>query len=99
MIARMWRARTASAEATARYQQVFETEVAADLRAVEGFRGAYLLARSGTEIRTLTLFASMAAVRRFAGPAYERERVTPDARATLVDSDPLIRHFEVLHRS
>ena len=49
-----------------------------------------------TAIRTITLFESIAAVRRFAGDDYQRERVTPLARATLLTSDPAIAHYEVL---
>lgn len=66
MIAREWQARTAGPEATERYRRVFETEVLDELRAVPGFRGAYLLARSPggpAEIRTLTLFDGHDAVR------------------------------------
>ena len=44
----------------------------------------------------MTLFESLEAVRRFTGTDHERERVTPAARATLLDSDPMIRHFDVL---
>jgi hypothetical protein len=35
-------------------------------------------------------------VREFAGERYERERVTPQARAALLSSDPAIQHFDVL---
>jgi hypothetical protein len=92
VIARMWQARTADPES---YRRVFETEVLAELRDVAGFEGAYLLGRE-QEIRTVTLFASLTAVRGFAGPDHEREHVSPAARATLIESDPAIRHFEVL---
>ena len=47
-------------------------------------------------IKTLTLFESLEAARCFAGEDYERERVTPLARAALLDSDPAIQHFDVL---
>jgi heme-degrading monooxygenase HmoA len=99
MIARIWTARTSSLQATQRYHHVFETEVLEHLGVVAGFRGAYLLARpdrGAMAIRTLTLFESLEAVRRFAGEDYERERVTRQARATLLDSDPAIQHFDVL---
>jgi hypothetical protein len=78
---------------------VFETEVLERLSQVAGFRGAYLLGRQDRgfmALRTLTLFESLEAVREFAGDRYERERVTPQARAALLDSDPAIRHFDVL---
>ncbi|HEX3489695.1 MAG TPA: hypothetical protein VHU92_10130 [Streptosporangiaceae bacterium] len=107
MIARIWDARTNGPRDTQRYRQVFDTEVLDHLSGVAGFRGAYLLASDDhqdqdhghhgvTAIRTITLFESMAAVRRFAGDDYQRERVTPQARATLLTSDPAIAHYEVL---
>ncbi|MFB9839338.1 hypothetical protein [Actinoallomurus acaciae] len=98
MIARIWQARTGGPEDAERYREVFTTEVLGHLRGLEGFRGAYLLAREqagAVEIRTLTLFDSIDAVRRFAGHDHERERVTPAARAALLDSDPVIRHYDV----
>jgi heme-degrading monooxygenase HmoA len=107
MIARIWDAQTSGPDDTQRYQQVFDTEVLDHLSGMAGFRGAYLLARDAqadhdhddhdvTAIRTITLFESLAAVRRFAGDEYQRERVTPQARATLLSSDPAIAHYEVL---
>lgn len=99
MIARVWRARTSGPATTREYRHVFETEVVGQLGGIDGFRGAYLLAYQGrepVEIRTLTLFESLAAVVRFAGKRHDRERVTPAARAALLDSDPAIRHYDVL---
>jgi heme-degrading monooxygenase HmoA len=99
MIARIWDAWTASQHATDQYRGVFETEVMEHLSEVAGFRGAYLLGRQDRgfmAIRALTLFESLAAVREFAGERYERERVTPQARAALLSSDPAIQHFDVL---
>lgn len=110
MIARIWDAQTSGPDDTQRYRQAFDTEVLDHLSGVAGFRGAYLLARDDldrddldrhhdhgvTAIRTITLFESLAAVRRFAGDDYQRERVTPQARATLLTSDPAIAHYEVL---
>lgn len=99
MIARVWRARTGGPGHTADYRRVFEGEVLGHLRGVAGFHGAYLLARQGPgsmEIATLTLFDSLDAVRRFAGEDPERAQVTPAARATLLDADPVVRHFDVL---
>ena len=104
MIARIWNARTSGPHDTQRYQQVFDTEVLSQLSGVAGFRGAYLLAREddgAVAIRTITVFESLVAVRRFAGQDYQREHVTPRARATLLGSDPAITHFEALsvHRT
>ncbi|MEV6040358.1 hypothetical protein AB0L65_55260 [Nonomuraea sp. NPDC052116] len=99
MIARVWRARTTGTAATGRYQQVFESEVIHDLRGLPGFRGACLLARHDVEtmeLTTITLFDSLDTVRMFAGADHTHERVTPSARATLLDSDPRVLHFDVL---
>jgi hypothetical protein len=99
MIARIWNARTSSLLDAERYQHVFETEVLDHLSGLAGFRGAYLLGRQdegSVAIRTLTLFDSLGAVRAFAGDGYDRERVTQQARAHLLDSDPVIQHFDVL---
>lgn len=99
MIARIWDARTASQEGTDQYRAVFETEVLEHLSGVAGFCGAYLLGRQDggvMAIRTLTLFDSLPSVREFAGERFERERVTPLARAALLSSDPAIQHFDVL---
>ena len=96
MIAREWRARAA---APGPYHEVFTGQVASELTAVPGFRGAYLLARPDgpeTVLRTLTLFDALDDVRAFAGPAYEREHVTSAARAVILGSDPVIRHYDVL---
>ncbi|GAB3969126.1 hypothetical protein GCM10029978_039850 [Actinoallomurus acanthiterrae] len=99
MIARVWQARTSGPQTTEKYRQVFDADVLANLRGIDGFHGAYLLARQvhgSVGIKTLTLFESIDAIKRFAGDDHEREHVTPAARATLLDSDPAIRHFDVL---
>jgi heme-degrading monooxygenase HmoA len=99
MIARVWQARTADRQATRQYQHVFDGDVLGELQHTPGFHGALLLAHPGeaaTRIRTLTLFESMDDVRRFAGRDSDREHVTPAARAALLDSDPVVRHFDVL---
>lgn len=99
MIARVWHARTSGRQATEAYHQVFETEVLPGLRGIDGFHGAYLLARQdggSVRITTLTLFASLDTIRHFAGDDHEREHVTPAARATLLGSDPVVRHLDVL---
>jgi heme-degrading monooxygenase HmoA len=51
------------------------------------------------EFVVLTLWESMDAVRKFAGPKPEKAVVEPDARAALTDFDELVAHFEVVHRS
>lgn len=101
MILRMWRARS-SAEKAGEYVQHATKKVLPALRAIEGHRGAYLLRRTvdgAVELVVLTLWESMAAVRRFAGAEPEKAVVEPEARAILSGFDEFVTHFEVVHRA
>jgi heme-degrading monooxygenase HmoA len=98
MIIRTWSARTADGLRADAYEDVFRTHVLAELADLEGFRGAHLLRRPhgpGAELMTLTLFDSMAAVRRFAGADHERANLSALARTVLDDPDERVRHFTV----
>jgi heme-degrading monooxygenase HmoA len=72
------------------------------IQSIPGHRGAYLLRRSvgnGIEFLVLTLWASMDAVRRFAGPEPEKAVVEPAARAALSDFEETVTHYEVVART
>jgi heme-degrading monooxygenase HmoA len=97
MIMRIWSARTSSDPRA--YEQEFDSHVLDALGGLDGFRGAYLLRRShatGTEFVTLTLFDSLADVRRFAGHDVDAANVSPAARAVLDDVDERVRHYTVV---
>jgi uncharacterized protein len=99
MILRLWKARS-TVEKAGEYVQHATTKVFPALSAIEGHRGAYLLRRTldgATEFVVLTLWQSMAAVRRFAGDAPEKAVVEPPARAILASLDDSVTHFEILH--
>jgi heme-degrading monooxygenase HmoA len=94
MIIRIWSART-SGDPYA-YEHEFRTHVLEALGGLDGFHGAYLLRRAtatSTEYVTLTLFDSLADVRRFAGPDVDAANVSPAARAVLDDVDERVRHY------
>jgi heme-degrading monooxygenase HmoA len=98
MIARIWRGWAPRATA-ADYQRHYETEVDDHLRAVSGFRGARLLRRDdGQEVMftSITYFASMDAVRAFAGDDYERAVVEDAARRALSRWDDRVVHHDVV---
>jgi len=98
MIARTWRGWAAPATADD-YRRHFESEVAAHLRNVPGFRGARLLALTdGDEVMftTLTFFDDMAAVRGFAGERPELPVLEDEARRVLTHWDDRVNHHEVL---
>ena len=99
MILRLWKARATVQKASA-YVQYATTKVFPELLAIEGHRGAYLLRRTldgATEFVVLTLWQSMAAVRRFAGDNPEKAVVDPPAREVLASLDDSVTHFEVVY--
>jgi heme-degrading monooxygenase HmoA len=97
MIARHWRGWT-SAEDADPYEWLLREKVLPKLRALEGYRGGYILRRaSGGEVEfvVINLFDSLDAVRAFAGPEYEAAVLEPEARRLLSKAEPTAAHFEV----
>lgn len=99
MIVRMWRASSTVAKADD-YVRHATNKVFPSLRSIKGHRGAYLLRRTfgdTVEIVVLTLWDSMEAVRKFAGPDAERAVVEPEAQAALTTFDDWVTHFDIVH--
>ena len=98
MIARHWRGWTTPANADA-YAAYYQNDVLPHLRQIVGFCGAHLFRRpAGAEVEFLsvTRFASLAAVRAFAGgDAYETAVVTPHAQQLLTRFDSQCLHYEI----
>ena len=97
MIARIWHGWTKPENADA-YDNLLRDEMFPSIREVEGSKGAYLLRRSGAsevEFVTITLFASIDAVRRFAGENYESAVLHPKAHTLLSRYDAKSEHYEV----
>ena len=100
MILRLWRAR-ADRDREAAYPEHFRRHVAPELRRIAGFLGADLASREvdgGVEFTVCTRWASMDAVRRFAGADPERAVVEPGAVAVLRAYDDHVTHHVVLER-
>jgi heme-degrading monooxygenase HmoA len=98
VILRVWRARAEPGRRDA-YPEFFRRSVAPELRAVPGFLGATLAAREvdGTvEFTVITRWASLEAIRGFAGHAIDRAVVEPGAVATLRDHDQTVAHLTVI---
>ena len=101
MIARSWRA-TTTPEGARSYQEHFRTTLLPELRAVPGFRLAYLMRRDegdddreGTvQIHVLTFWESMAAITGFAGNTPRAAVVDAAAQAILLDFDQTVDHYE-----
>jgi heme-degrading monooxygenase HmoA len=98
MIARIWHGWTIPDNAAA-YETLLRTKILPGIHRVPGHEGAYLLRRdAGDEVEfvTLTLFASMVAVRAFAGEDSEVAVVPPEARKLLSHFDQRSVHYEVV---
>jgi heme-degrading monooxygenase HmoA len=94
----MWKARSTAKRAAAYIEHVTK-KVFPKVRAIEGHRGEYLLRREvedGVELLVLTLWDSMEAIRRFAGPEPNKAVVEPEGRAVLTSFDECVTHFDVV---
>jgi mannose-6-phosphate isomerase-like protein (cupin superfamily) len=98
MIARRWTARAEGSEQADAYVAHFEHTVRPHLESTEGFLGATIeLIRDddGSEIVVVTRWASMDAIRAFAGEDIDLAVVEPEARAVLAQFDTRVRHIEL----
>lgn len=98
MILRMWKGQTTPPNA-GKYVEHLGKRVVPELRAISGYRGAYLLRRTvngAVEFVVLTLWDSIAAIRTFAGAETEKAVVAPEAQALLSSFDDFVSHFEVV---
>jgi hypothetical protein len=97
MIARHWRGWTEIQNADA-YEAFLKSKVLPGLKAIEGYRGGYLLRADGpheVEFVVVNLFDSIEAVKRFAGPDYAVAVFEPEAKKLLARIEPLAVHYEV----
>jgi heme-degrading monooxygenase HmoA len=97
MIARHWRGWT-KAENADRYEAFLKQNVIPGLRAIDGYRGGYVLRREAgqeTEFVVINLFDSLEAVKRFAGDDYAVAVFEPEAKRLLSRIDPFAAHYEV----
>lgn len=97
MIARLWSARTSTAQST-RYMEHFWQTVVPALRKFDGYLSASILVRShkdSVEILVVTVWQSFQAIDAFAGPDRDAAVVASEAASLLVDYDRRVRHYEV----
>ena len=98
MIARIWRGRATTANAT-HYRRHATERVFPSLEQLHGYQGACLLAReTGGEVEflALTLWDNIEVIKGFAGDDPEMAVVEPEARAELSSFDDFARHYEVV---
>jgi heme-degrading monooxygenase HmoA len=102
MISRIWHGWTSPANADA-YERLLRSAIFGGIaaRGIAGFQGIDLLRQdhgATVEFVTIMWFASLDAVRAFAGADYEVAVVPPAARALLEHFDARSAHYEVRER-
>jgi len=98
MIARTWHGVTPLAKADEYLGYLHRTGIPG-LRATEGNQGVYVLRRlDGDQAHFLliSLWDSMASIRRFAGPDAEKARYYPEDTDYLLELEPNVTHYEVM---
>ena len=98
MISRHWRglAKKGSAQA---YIEHLQTETFPAIRKLAGFEGASILKRQlpeGVEFLVITQWASLDAIRAFAGEHVEEAVVPEEVQAMMLEYDRSARHYEVV---
>ncbi len=99
MVMREWRGRV-PAEKAAEYLEFLNTSGFKDYAATPGNLAVYGFQRteSGiTEIVLVTLWESVEAIKHFAGEDYERAHYYPEDKDFLLEFEPFVRHYEVVH--
>ncbi len=97
MIARHWRGWTSVQDANA-YESLLKNKVLPELRNIDGYKGGYILRLDGsaeTEFVVVSLFESLEAVKRFAGPDYTTPVFEPEAKKLLSRIEPIANHYDV----
>jgi heme-degrading monooxygenase HmoA len=97
MIARHWRGWTKPRDADA-YEELLIRTVLPGLSHIDGYRGGYVLRSDGpeeSEFVVINFFASLDAVRGFAGADYATPVFEPQAKKLLSRFEPIAMHYAV----
>lgn len=100
MISRHWHGIVKTDQADA-YVVYLLSETFPGLRQIQGFLGAEILKREvpeGIEFLIVTRWASIDAVRAFAGEDPGDAVVSPKAQAMMVDYDRVVQHYHVVSK-
>jgi heme-degrading monooxygenase HmoA len=100
MISRLWHGWTTRANADA-YEKLLREQVLPGIRRVRGFEGAQVLRREDKDTKEMefivtTRFASLDAVKEFAGDDYEVAVILPEAHRLLSRFDARSAHYETV---
>ncbi len=98
MIARIWHGVTRASDADAYLDYLEESGIPA-YRSTDGNRGVFVLRRTEADrahFMLMSLWESFDAIRRFAGPDFERAVYYPRDKEFLLEFQPTVAHYEVL---
>ena len=101
MILRIWRGRTPADKAD-EYVEYINRTGTAEVGAADGNRGIRVvrnIENGEAEFLFISLWDSIDAIKKFAGEEYETPVYYPDDGKFLLEFEPRVRHFEVLHES
>jgi heme-degrading monooxygenase HmoA len=101
MVVRMWHGRVPTAKALP-YREFLNARAIPDYRSVAGNISVHILERQEgavTHFMTLTLWASMAAIRGFAGDDVQVAKYYPEDRDFLLEYEPTVVHYEVVGKA
>ena len=97
MIARIWHGVTPSSKVDQYLAYLNKTGIP-DYRATEGNQGVYVLRKIEADrahFLLLTLWESLDAIKRFAGPDFEKARYYPEDDEYLLEREATVDHYEV----
>lgn len=97
MIARLWHGRVPAGKA-ADYRAFLNARAIPDYRSVAGNVSVHVLERQEGDVAhfmTLTFWASLDAIRSFAGADIEKAKYYPEDAGFLLEYEPTVVHYEV----
>ena len=100
MIARFWRGVTPKSKSDDYFTYLQETGLK-DYRETRGNRGVYVFRRIEGDhavFLLLTLWDSYEAIKKFAGPDYEKAVYYPEDSTFQLELEPNVTHYEVLEQ-
>jgi heme-degrading monooxygenase HmoA len=98
MIARFWRGVTPKPKAD-EYLNYLEKTGLKEYRSTEGNRGVYVFRRIEDDravFLVVSLWESYDAIKRFAGPNFEKAVYYPEDEKFLIELEPYVVHYEIL---
>jgi heme-degrading monooxygenase HmoA len=101
MIARIWHGRTLTAKAD-EYEKYLNASGVERILKTDGNHGAEVLRKTEgprTDFIVISYWESIDAVKRFAGPNYEKAVILDRDREFLVEVEPNVLHYEVVRAS